>query len=116
MPDNGLFPAKVKALKAATPVSSITPYVARHGVSASRKLETRLTPDQTASLTPDEREAYERARREEVARTLGHASLKTQGGYGSPWASKGSTGITAARGVARNWRPVEPKPDAKPDA
>lgn len=109
------FPAKVKALKAATPVSSITPYVARHGVSASRKLETRLTPEQAASLTPDERDAYERSRRAEIARTLGHASLRTQGGYGSPWASKGSTGITAARGVARDKRPVAPRPDTKPE-
>lgn len=112
--DANNFPAKVKALKAATPVSSITPYVARHAVSASRKLETRLTPEQTTSMTPAEREAYERARREEVARTLGHASTKTQGRYGAPWASKGSTGITAARGATRDMRPASSKPDAKP--
>jgi integrase len=114
--DADAFTAKVKALKAATPVASITPYVSRHAVSASRKLETRLSPQEVAAMTPAERDAYESRRREEVARTLGHASVKTQGRYGAPWASKGSTGITAARGVARDRKPAEPKPGAKPEA
>lgn len=114
--DADAFTAKVKALKAATPVASITPYVSRHAVSASRKLETRLSPQEVVSMTPAERDAYESRRREEVARTLGHASVKTQGRYGAPWASKGSTGISATRGAARDRCPVEPRPGAKPDA
>lgn len=115
VPDANGFPTKVRKLKAASPVASITPYVVRHAISAARKAETRLPPDRLAAMTAAERDAYEKRRREEVARTLGHASTRTQSGYGAPWHSKGSTGITATRGTARDRRPAGPKPEAKPE-
>lgn len=90
---------RLAALKAASPVGSVTPYVGRHAVSAMAKAETRLPPSAAVSMSPEERAACEARRRDEVARVLGHASPKTQSGYGRAGAAKGSSGITAARGA-----------------
>lgn len=92
------FVSKVQALKASSPLATLSPYVVRHAIAASRKAELRLDPERAAAMSKEERAEFERQRLMEVAKTLGHSSTKTQSAYGSPWASKGSTGITAVKG------------------
>ena len=79
---------EMKRLKRESPLGRVSPYNARHAISAILKSE-------LSAMSPEER-------RDGVRRALGHASGETSGGYGRAGAAKGRSGLGPAKGASRS--------------